>query len=231
MAGTTNIPRKLMLSLAASAMVLGLAAPALAGGDFHGSITYSTGYGGYYPAGHGYYRPYPYRSYHRPHHHGGDGAAIALGVLGGVILLNELAESNARARADAYYGARYNRYSAPRYSDPVIYPDDDYYGDAPADGALSDDYGLEGGANDGGPAPIRLSSADAYNACMVHARAALSERGYIFAAPSEPETAEDAGRFWKMTANVTTSDGRGGEWTRAMYCEAVPGRVLLLELK
>ena len=229
--------RKILLSAAIAAMAAGFSAPAAAGG-YHGGY-YSVGYGGHY-YGHG--RHYHHRRYHRRHGHGGKGALIALGVIGGAIILNEAAEARARERAyerayEARYRDRYNRYdryarrSVPRYEEQ--YPQD-YRGDAESgledsgldNGSLSDD--LEPRL-DGGPEPIRLTYADAYSACTQHARTALSNRGFILAAPAAPDTAEDVGGSWKMTATVTAQ--RGDEsWSRAMYCEADDRRVYLLEL-
>ena len=104
--------------------------------------------------------------------------------------------------------------------------DDESYDAGPIDRTLDDD--LEPRL-DGGPEPIRFSYAGAYQACMTHARAALGDRGFILAGPAKPETAEDLGGAWKMTATVTAQKG-GDSWSRAMYCEADDSRVYLLEL-
>lgn len=234
--------RKLILSSAAAALVAGAAAPAMAGGT-HVSVGYHSGYygGGYYNAGyyghhghHGHYRGH--RRHHRHHGHGGGkAAAIALGVIGGAIILNELAEDRARDRyyEDRYYErrARYDRYArraVPYNDEPAYVPDDGRdYEAAPEDSDL--ERRLEGGPADGGPEPIRVSYASAYNACIRHAREALGNRGYVLSAPYKPETAEDLGGSWKMTATVTAQKGADG-WSRAMYCEAADNRVYLLEL-
>jgi len=225
--------RKFSLAMAAAAIALGAGATAFAGG-YYGNY-----YGGYYSAGYsgGHHGGHGYRGGHHRRGHGGGGkaAAIALGVIGGAIILNEISEDRARQRAyDDRYDRRYRRYS--RRSEP-IYIDRDYlpqrdYDGAPQDGNPGDDdldARLEG-RDDGGPAPIRLSYRRAYQACMSHARAALSNRGFILAGPARPETVEEAGRAWKMTANVTAQNQRGETWTRAMYCEADDDRVYLLEL-
>ncbi|GJL95139.1 MAG: hypothetical protein DHS20C05_15440 [Hyphococcus sp.] len=225
--------KKLAFCAVSSIAMLGFNASAQAGGGYY----YGGGYG-YYD--NGYYDAYSYhhRSRRHGHHHshgGGKGAAIALGIIGGAILINELAEERARDRAyEDRYERRYDRYSRraqPVYSDPIIFPEDDYDEDAKADPL---DDRLAGGdqarADDGGPAPIRYSYDQAYRTCMTHARAALSDRGFILAAPARPETAEEVGRAWKMTANVTAQNDRGESWNRAMYCEADDSRVYLLEL-
>ena len=228
-----QISRKLSLCAAATAIVLGAGAPALAGGGYYGG--YYGHHGGYYSAGYGGH--YGYRGHHRGHrrghhgHGGGKGALIALGVIGGAIILNEAAESRARERAyEARVENRYNRYD--RYSrraTPAYNASYDIgeYDAGPDDGNLSDN-GLEPRL-DGGPEPIRVSYANAYQACTKHARAALGNRGFVLAAPAKPDTAEDVGGAWKMTATVTAQKG-DDSWSRAMYCEADDSRVYLLEL-
>ena len=252
--------RKLLIAAAALAAAgFGVTTPAAAGKYGHGY--YGHGYhGGYY--GRGYYGRGYRHGYRRGYHHhrrkggGGKAAAIALGVIGGAIILNELAESKAERRAyeDRYYDRRYDRYStraAPSYDRGAFergYREGLEAGRATAaprdlrDGDFDDDLEdrLDGAGgegfqdnvfrNDGGPEPIRFSAAEAYQACMTHARAALSERGYILAGPHVPDTAEDVGGAWKMTANVSAQNRTGDSWNRAMYCEADASRVYLLEL-
>lgn len=225
----TGFSKKLALSAAAVALAFS-AMPAMAGGSVH--VGYYSGGGYYYPAGyshHGHYRHHGYyRGHHRyrghHHHGGGKGAAIALGVIGGVIILNELAEERAaRERERAYYEARYYDRYDPYARRAAPYPEDRAYDPGPQDGNLSDEE------LDGGPGPIRISPEAAFDACISHARSALAERGFVLSAPYEPDTAEDLGGSWKMTANVMAQ--RGGEsWTRALYCEADDNRVYLLEL-
>lgn len=251
-----SIPRKLLLAAAASALALGVSAPAAAGG--YVKAGYHSGYygGGYYAAGHRYYghrhyrhgyRHHGHHRYHRRHHHhggGGKAAAIALGVIGGAIILNEIAEDRERdryargryyegyydgrrdARADAYYERR--AYDDRYYEDDRAYDDydDDYESDG-RDDAYDDelDGRLEGGADE----PIYVSVDAAYDACLRHARSALAERGFIVSAPYRPETAEDRGGAWLMTATVTAQRGPD-RWSRAMSCEASDTRVYRMEL-
>lgn len=242
-----RLSRKLMAAAAVSAMTFGLAAPASAGGYYGGY-----GYGGHYYGGHYGHHGYRHHGRHYRRHHGGGGkaAAIALGVIGGAIILNEVAEDRAERRAyEDRFDRRYERYStrrAPAYDRDAFergyergleegraaaasqdlrngdVDDDDL--DAQLDGAIYNDR------RDGGPEPIRFSAAEAYQTCMTHARAALSERGFILAAPATPETAEDVGAAWKMTATVSAQNRSGESWSRAMYCEADASRVYLLEL-
>ena len=239
--------RKLILAGAALAAGVGLTVPAAAGG-YYGHGYHGNHYGGHYGYG------YRHHGYHRRHRGGGGkAAAIALGVIGGAIILNEIAENKADRRAyESRYYDRYDRYS--RRATPV-YNRGTYDRDAFKRGyeeGYSEGRGaaIERGAPtdlrngdlrqgdvddldtrlDGGPEPIRFSAASAYQACMIHARAALNERGFLLAAPPAPETAEDTGGAWKMTANVSAQNSAGESWSRAMYCEADESRVYLLEL-
>ncbi|GJL91421.1 hypothetical protein [Hyphococcus sp.] len=218
--------RKILLSVAAAALVVSAGSSAFAR-PHHGH-------------GHGHHR-------HHGHGGGGKGAAIALGVIGGVIILNELAESRARDRAyeERYARARAydDRYYDDRYEDDAYYGDDAYdddYGDYD-DEAYDDDSGLAGGAPVGRApaygtpdtsydrAPQPISAGAAYQTCLTHARRALSERGFVVVAPYRPDTVQDRGGALLMTATVTAQ--RGGErWSRAMSCEASESRVYRLEL-
>ncbi|WP_411816619.1 hypothetical protein [Hyphococcus sp. DH-69] len=232
--------RKLSLAAAAVAMVFGAGATSMAGSSV--SVGYSSGYyggGGYYNAGYsnyhrGHYRGHRHHRHHRRHHrHGGGGgkaAAIALGVIGGAIILNELAEDRAEARArDRYYDDRYRR-DAYRY-DPYYedrYDDDRYadrrYDDEPLDDRYDDE--LAGGNDE-----RRYSGSPdaAYQVCLDQARGALAERGFVITAPYRPDTVEDRGGSWMMTATVTAQRG-GDRWARAMSCEASESRVYRMEL-
>jgi hypothetical protein len=231
--------KKFILCAAAAATTLSVGTSAFAGGYYggHGGY-YGGGHGGYYS---GYGHGYGHGGYGYSHggHGGGKAAAIALGVIGGAIIVNELAESKYRRRAyEDRYERRYDRYSrrAVRTYDTGAFErgyEEGYArgrdggAGAPADDDL--DVQLEGRA-DGGPQPIRLTYDNAYKTCTKHARVALGNRGFILAAPNRPDTAEDLGGSWKMTANVTAQNQNGESWTRAMYCEADDSRVYLLEL-
>ena len=234
----SSFPKKSAIAAAAGAIALTAGGQAMAGS--YVSVGYGHGYyGGYHHyAGYhgGYGRHYRHHRRHRHGHGAGKGAAIALGVIGGAIILNELAEDRARQRyyEDRYYDRydRYDRYS--RRAEPFDrghageerLPEESY-GGAGEDASL--DERLDG-KFDGGPEPIRISSHAAYETCISHARAALADRDFMLAAPASPDTADDVGRGWKMTANVTAQSRSGESWTRAMYCEADESRVYLLEL-
>lgn len=228
----------------ASVFALGAPTPAQAGG--YGYYGYHGGYK------HGYYGRRHYR-HHRRHyrrHHGGGGkaAAIALGVIGGAIILNEYADSRARQRAyderyyrsrpyrGGYYGDGYGRGYDQGYDRGYDQGYDRGRADAPSSRPLETlptepsggddlDAVLDGAPNEAG----RISVAEAYQTCLRRVRSAMSERGFIVSAPYKPETADDLGGAWKMTATVMTQRG-AEDWSRAMVCEADESRVYMVEL-
>jgi hypothetical protein len=250
-----TVSPKALLGAAAAVLALGAGAPVMASGGGYVSAHYSSGYygGGYHAAGYKSYRHRGHHRHRRGHHHrgGGKGAAIALGVIGGAIILNELAEDRANDRYyrdryyrdryyDGYYDGRRDARSAEyygrtddarRYDDEYDDEDDRYEYDAYEDDHESDyeddalDDRLEGGA----VAPARITVDAAYDACLRHARNALGERGFVVSAPYQPETAVDRGGAWLMTATVTAQRGPD-RWSRAMSCEASDNRVFRLEL-
>ncbi|MEM8770248.1 MAG: hypothetical protein AAGD92_01240 [Pseudomonadota bacterium] len=310
-----KLPRKWILSALVLAGVIGFSLPASAGGRY-GHGVHGSYYGGYYGGGftrvgyrHGfrgrgfrggrafYGRGFRHRRFRhgRYHRRGGAGraAAIGLGVVGGAIILNELAENRSRRRIydDYYYDRRYRARAFSQGDQDAFQrgfeegyargrtgaladgsldseaeseafqrgfeeglargrqggaddfaPDDGVRAPDAAPSTPVDEFGLDDldsqldGArierrrNDGGPAPIRIAAGDAYRTCTQHARTALGDRGFILAAPASPETAEDVGRGWKMTATVSAQNQAGESWSRAMYCEADADRVYMLEL-
>ena len=264
--------RKSFLSLAALVMGLGFSVPAAAGGGHYG-YGYHSGYGGYYKTGYRGHR-YGRHHHHRRHHRGGGGkgAAIALGVIGGAIILSEAARASERRRYEEgrYYRryGRYDGYDRRRY-DERYYRDDDWYDERDFDrdymperdydddrdverrgqdrrdenreydrrefdGADDLERELEGGAADRErqrrPRTITATARGAYGACAEHARQALANRGFRLSIPARPETAEDMGRAYKITATVVAQNDRGERWRRALYCEANDDRVFRLEL-
>ena len=166
---------------------------------------------------------------------GGRAAAIALGVVGGAIIINELAEDRARSRS--FDGRRSDRFRGDNYDDgfaegfergresleqpaerPAEIPSTNGRTDQDVDRAL-----------DGGPEPIRVDYGRAYDACLQQAREALGERGFVLSAPYKPATAENRGGSWVLTATVNAQRGADA-WSRALSCEADSGRVYRLEL-
>ncbi len=230
--------RKLILSLAAASLAFGVAAPAFAKGYHHG-----------------------HRGHHHRHHGGGGkGAAIAFGVIGGAIILNELAEDRARDRyyEDRYYRDRYyesrarerayedgyydgraadSRYDD-RYGDNAYYGDDDaYYGDEEG----YDDSGLAGG----GPvydAPEYRTPDTAYDRAPRVISAAAAYQTCLTKARnalgergfvvSAPYRPDTVeDRGGALLMTATVRAQRGGDsWARAMSCEASENRVYRLEL-
>lgn len=238
----SSLLTKSVAILAAASLTMGVGVSANANG-FHGG--FYGGHGGFHKSGfvgsRGFSRSRGFssrRGFRRGG--GGKGAAIALGVIGGAILLSEAARADER-----------RRYSERRYEDRYRDRYDSYRGDG---GSFERGYEeglrrgreesgntaaggrepqLEGAGTrsiDGGPEPIRYSAADAFRTCTKHARRALSDRGFILSAPASPETAEDQGGAWIMTANVQAANNRGESWNRALVCEADADRVYRLEL-
>ncbi len=237
---TKPVFRHCILAGALIAMGLVISGPAAAGSQFSYGYYGPAYYGGYHYAGYrhvGYRRGYRHgRRHHR--RGGGNGAAIALGVIGGAIILNELAED--RARRQYYEDRRYDSYAdrprRPYYERNALRSQPLDTGYAGSESLPPESYGGAGEDADidrrldGGPEPIRLSAGAAYSTCISHVREMLAQRDFMLAAPAQPDTAENVAGAWKMTANVTAQDRRGDEWNRAMYCEADEGRVYLLEL-
>lgn len=237
-----NWRKKVALAGAVLFLSFGAGAPTATAGGYYGGYY---GYHGYYK--HRYYRHGRYHRRHKHYHYhrggGGRAAAIALGVIGGAIILNELAEDRARQRA---YDARYYPYRSPYsggYGEGYSRGFDRGFDEGfdrgqgvrsarpletlPTRPSGGDDLDavLDGGPNEAG----RISVAEAYQTCLRRVRSALSERGFIVSAPFEPDTAEDIGGAWKMTATVLAQRGADDE-SRAMYCEADETRVYLVEL-
>ncbi|MEL7486955.1 MAG: hypothetical protein AAGJ87_07055 [Pseudomonadota bacterium] len=146
-----------LFAMTAFATAVGASAPAFAGYGHGRGVSVHVGKPYYHPVGYrrfnrGYHRGY-YRGYRRgfrggyygrrPYRRGirgGEAAAIALGVVGGAIILNEVIEND--RRRDAYYRDR--RYAEERYRryDPRY---DDYYYErgarrAPRDERFEEDF-------------------------------------------------------------------------------------------
>ncbi|MBI1365564.1 MAG: hypothetical protein GC153_06355 [Alphaproteobacteria bacterium] len=232
--------KKSLMSAAAAAMAVGAVAPASAGG-YYGPGRYAHGPHGY-P---GHYRPYGhhpryyYGSRYYRHHHGlsgGEAALLAVGILGGIVLIDRALEAD-RANAAAYYGGAYpppayrGGYAPPRDDfyyrrddrdpPPAVYGDDD-----DLDGRLlgGDERGARGGYNYGA----------AYNDCKAETRQAATDGGLIVSLPAKPQriTPIDNGAAVRFEADFVASNLRGqsGDIRRTMVCEADAGGVRFLEL-
>jgi hypothetical protein len=223
--------RKTLLTAAAAAVALGSAAPAFADGG-----RYNRGHHGYYGGGYHhkvYGRHYAPRHYYGSRHYrhgrghlsGAEAAFIALGIVGGVVLIDRALEREQ------------NRYAyEPRYAPP---PRDSYYrrDDRPysydddlGDDDFYDDGELAGAANYA-PDERRYNYGAAYNDCKAETRDAARDSGVTIALPAKPNRIEeiDDGAAVRFTASYLAQDSRG-EWRRTMVCEADENGVRFLEI-
>lgn len=226
--------RKSILVATAAAMAVGAAAPASAGGRYHGGhYAYGGGhhYGKHHYAKHRggyYYGSRHYRHRHGGHLSGGEAALLALGIVGGVVLIDRALERD-RYASDPYYSAPPPRdYYRRDDRAPQIYRDDGY--DGRYDDSYSDDGELLGG-EDYGYSEQRYNYGAAYNDCKAETRQAATDAGVIVSLPAKPDRIIeiDDGAAVRFTANYVASD-RGGEYRRTMVCEADEGGVRFLEL-
>ncbi len=245
---------RFLLVAAAAALALGGAQPAFAKGKggHHGGRHgghHASGHGGHnghhssrrhgghgrHHGGHGnrhhsgssyYGGGYGYGYSH--HGHGGDAALIALGVVGGLILIDSAIDGSRRDSYNSSYGnSSYGNqgYGSPRPSSEY------YYRQSSPAAENSDDIEL---ALEGGDAPYSAdypSEQRAFNACTKRARASLKDRGLMVATPAVPNSARQTGDgVWRFEADFTTQDRDGGQWLRVMTCEANNDGIRLLEL-
>ena len=261
-----------LFAIAAFATALGVSVPAFAGGGYGHGVRAHHGGGYAYRGSRGYHRNYyrPGRHYRGGRHFrggryygrrhyrgrygryrrggGGRGAAIALGVIGGAIILNEVLEED--RRRSAHDNRRYRDYD-PRRDDyyyrrgeeraPAI--DDETFDDrdfedgrlerealtpSPSDPVERDDLDddLLGGEED-----IGFSVQTAFNECSDEARAAARRDGQLIAMPARPTDVEAlGGGVVRMTADLTAQDQRGGQFLRRLTCEADARRITFLQL-
>lgn len=264
---------KIVAALSVFATAVGAGATASAGGYYGGFGGYYGHGGGFYAAHHRGFRGGYRRGYHRGYRHrrGANGAAIALGVIGGAIILSEAARASERRRYEEerryrdYYDDRYDRYRQRRYDrydeydrwDGRQYDRDEnerewrrydfdrddervFEEEAPASGATRDDRPvrpsddiddiLEGGPDDDQDRPPVIVADRAFAACMRHAAGALGDQGLRLYGPDRPDTAEDRGETYRVTARVTARNARGERWRRDLVCDATGTRVYRLEL-
>lgn len=206
---------------------------------FHGRGYYGRGYynSGYYGrggyGGRGYYRG-------RGGLSGGEAALIAVGIIGGAILID-------RALDDRRYDDR--RYDDRRYDDrrASAYDDDYYYqrdarpyeDDARlagrADLTREDDFSLEepqllgGDAARGSIEPIAVNAA--FRECVAETRGAAGAGGLTVAMPGAPTDVETlADGSVRLVAQFRASNARGQQWTRRFVCEADEAGVRFLQV-
>lgn len=227
--------KKSLLAAAAAAMAVGTVAPASAGGRHHGGH-YAYGGGHHYSNHHGGYY-YGSRHYRRGHGHlsGGEAALLALGIVGGVVLIDRALERDRYASSDRYYSSPPPRdYYRRDDRAPQIYRDDDYRGDGYGDDDSYRDDGELLGAGDGGGVSYsaNYNYGAAYNDCKAETREAGRDAGVIVSLPAKPDRIieVDDGAAVRFTAQYVASDSRGGEFRRTMVCEADETGVRFLEL-
>ena len=236
--------------------------PAAAGGYWHSgprvhaNIHYAGGY-----------HVRPYRGYYGPRRHfrrgrhfrrhrgGGDAALIALGAIGGAIILNEIIEDD--RRRDDRIDRRHRSYN-PRFDDYYYRRGEEYRYDPDIDQAIDEGRGRidRQSAPDAQPArPVERDQLDeellggeealapsravearvpvdrAYRACAAEARDAASRDGQFIAMPAEPTDIDViSDDYVRITADLTAQDQRGRQFLRTLTCEADLERITFLQL-
>ncbi|MGE0408950.1 MAG: hypothetical protein AB7P23_06775 [Amphiplicatus sp.] len=216
--------------LTAAALALGSTAPASAGGGHHHGWR---GHGGYHHAYARHYRGgyyYGSRYYRHGHGHlsGGEAALIALGVVGGIVLIDRALERDRYETRYGYYDPPPPRDYYRRDDRPLSYGDDEEI-----DGGFYDDSELAGAGHAPSYAPgeRRYNYGAAYNDCKAETRDAARDGGLVVALPAKPQRIEpiDGGAAVRFTAGYIVQD-RGRETRRTMICEADGAGVRFLEL-
>lgn len=244
-AGKSTIIRKLFISAATLGLAAAIPAPAFANGG-HGH--HRGHHGGYYYQPHHYsyshypryshYRYYDYDHRHRGHISAGEGALIAAGIIGGVILIDRALDNRDRYD-DRRYDPRYDdNYRRGAFDDEYYYqrdnrPYDDRYSDRRYDGdyrsadAVDDRLLGDGGR---GERPVLLADA-AFRECVAETRGAAGAGGMSVAMPGAPTEVEElADGSVRMTAQFRASNPRGESWTRRFVCEADDQGVRFLQV-
>lgn len=249
MSGEAKNPLKRKLLLAATALSIAAMTPATAfasgrhGGHHYRPHYYSHSYRPHYS----HHRYYDYRHHRRGGISAGEGALIAAGIIGGVILIDRALDNRDRYD-DRYYDDRhYDRRYDRRYDDRYrrgAFADDDYYyqrdsrdyddrnADWRYDGRAFDDrdYRTAGsrgelddrllGSDDRAARPLALVDA-AFRECVAETRGAAGAGGMNVAMPGAPTEVEQlADGSVRMTAQFRASNARGESWTRRFVCEA-----------
>lgn len=227
---------------AACGLAVGLSSPASANGG-HFGVYGSHGFhgGGYYHSGKHFRGG---RGFRRGRHYGrrgfrkgrGDAALIALGVIGGAILLNEIVEEDRRRdyenrrredrryraydpERDNYYYQRGETRNAARID--ASSQDQNPYRPAPP----RDDLELAGG--DG----VSFSVQRAFEACAVEARQAAHRDGQFIVTPATPTDIVQIGVDQvRISAALTASDQHGRQPLSLLTCEADAERITFLQL-
>lgn len=251
--------RKALISATALATASTIfAAPAFAGGGrHHGGHHYRPhhySYGHSYGHSYGYYPAYRHHNYYGNRHHGrghisaGEGALIAAGIIGGVILIDRALSD--RDRYDRYDDRRYDRRYDDRDGRRGVFNDDYYYqrdsrdydrdrdydryvsrpdaADLRSDGDVDDR--LLGDERSGARGGVVLADA-AFRECVAETRGAAGAGGMSVAMPGAPTEVEQlADGSVRMTAQFRASNPRGESWTRRFVCEADEQGVRFLQV-
>lgn len=256
---TRKAPKALLLAMAVS--LAAVSTPAFAGGGYyyghgrHFDRGFHGGYG-YYGARHFGPRYYGHGRYGRGYYRGrgglsgGEAALIALGVVGGAILIDRALDDR-RDRFDDRYGddRRYrDRYGDDRRRAGAF--DDDYYyqrdgrpydddreirsargADLPRDDIFAaGEPELLGGEPQSGSLD-RVAVNAAFRECVAETRGAAGAGGLTVAMPGAPTDVETlADGSVRMVAQFRASNARGQEWSRRFVCEADDRGVRFLQV-
>ncbi|MFZ5618083.1 MAG: hypothetical protein ACOZAA_12280 [Pseudomonadota bacterium] len=241
------IVRKILLSAATIGVAAAIPAPAFAGGRHGGHH----GGGHYYPHHYDYgyhpsYHHYPYYNYrhHRSHISAGEGALIAAGIIGGVILIDRALDNR-----DRYDDRRYDdRYRRGAFDDDYYYQRDDRAYDDGRYSGRAYDRGFEEGYSSArldrdadqellgddfpGEGHARPRFADAaFRECVAETKGAAGAGGMRVAMPGAPTEVEElADGSVRLTAQFRASNARGEQWTRRFVCEADEAGVRFLQV-
>ncbi|MFN3959811.1 MAG: hypothetical protein ACK4NP_07855 [Parvularculaceae bacterium] len=246
------------LMLAAALAVVAASTPAHAGGGRHGGRHWDRGYYGGYDyyapryAGHGYYGGGRHWRHHRGRGglSGGEAALIAVGIIGGAILIDRALDDR-RDRYDDRYNddRRYrdrdydDRRRAGAFDDEYYYQRDSrpYEYDDETRNARRDDFSRDDTFGAGEPELLggepRSGSVDrvavnaAFRECVAETRGAAGAGGLTVAMPGAPTDIETlADGSVRMVAQFRASNGRGEEWSRRFVCEADERGVRFLQV-
>lgn len=237
-------PARVALLLAAAVSFATFSTPAFAGGR------YDDGRGRHYDRGY-YGGGYSDRGYSGRGHHrgrggisGGEAALIAVGIIGGAILIDRALDD--RRYDDRRYDDRYdrNRQYESRYDDRRA--GDDYYyqrdsrsyddeireprrADYPQDEVFSAGEPELLGATRGAVDSAGVNAA--FRECVAETRGAAGAGGMQVAMPGAPTNVETlADGSVRMVAQFRASNGRGQDFTRRFVCEADDRGVRFLQI-
>jgi hypothetical protein len=244
-AAKPTIIRRLLISAAAIGVAAAIPAPAFAsgghghhrghhGGYYYQPHHYSYGYS-HYPR-YSHYRYYDYDHHRRGHISAGEGALIAAGIIGGVILIDRALDNRDRYD-DRRYDSRYDD------RDRGAFDDDDYYyqrDNRPYDNRNADRYDGDYRSadavddrllGDGDRARPAVLADAAFRECVAETRGAAGAGGMSVAMPGAPTEVEElADGSVRMTAQFRASNPRGESWTRRFVCEADDQGVRFLQV-